>query len=731
MFSSSSSTRGLVDKATADDDAPTPGYLYNDLAKATFKSLKDCQVVEDQLLTRLTKSVPPAVKLKCLRVAKHCVLKGEISFKRDLQRRLGPIRACLECRGPPDPIHGDALYRQIRDEAQELMNAIFDTEDKARPRMEGTEGAGAPALASPGAPRTMGGFGGHHPESDSSSSSSSTSSASARISELFSSFKGSSSSPSSGGGGTASLSHRHVAGLGQGGDASFSRQPGAFPSAEAIEGGGDGRKYMAGMGNTDYDPHRHAPTKREEGLVAKLMRAGDAMVGGGPAAPTSNLSRGAFQGSYHSPALPRPASSSSGGSPGGYVPGVSPTVAASGSSSEGHAADGEGLAGVVSENIWERSDREWRATEASSPERAGSHADRPRDAIGTRSGGDGDDGEEEKGGDEYVQQLVNEIALPGGVRVAPPASVLAQFCLRCESLSDQQRVAAYRLLHAKLLDHQSPPVQQRALHVVAGLVKRRVAGANAFFASHDQPLRALAASPVPAARTKAAEIVEVLRVPTAAGGRAPSADHWIHDEDDAGGDSGGGGGWGWLQEEGARDEPLVRPPAATSSPTSSLFVGLSVNDDDSTGHDHHRHHHYHHHHEQQQQQAAAGGRASLLGDDPFDAFLAPLAATHAEVAPPHSPLGGGGGGGGSGQASLVEHQLHGLSLGGYPLLPSTSSPSAGTSFASPPALSPAPASSGAGRTPSSAAHPLSLLSYPTPSTTTTTAAAATVGLFLA
>jgi hypothetical protein len=44
------------------------------------------------------------------------------------------------------------------------------------------------------------------------------------------------------------------------------------------------------------------------------------------------------------------------------------------------------------------------------------------------------------------------------------------------------------------------------LHVVAGLVKRRVAGANAFFASHDQPLRALAASPVPAARTKAAEV---------------------------------------------------------------------------------------------------------------------------------------------------------------------------------------------------------------------------------
>lgn len=65
------------------------------MAEATFKSLKDCQVVEDQLLTRLTKSVPPAVKLKCLRVAKHCVLKGEISFKRDLQRRLGPIRACL------------------------------------------------------------------------------------------------------------------------------------------------------------------------------------------------------------------------------------------------------------------------------------------------------------------------------------------------------------------------------------------------------------------------------------------------------------------------------------------------------------------------------------------------------------------------------------------------------------------------------------------------------------
>lgn len=145
-------------------------------------------MVEDQLLTRLQKqTVPPMVKLKCLRVAKHCVLKGDLSFKRDLQRRLGPIRACLgtltdlpcerslpsesqcklihcriprasgpysrRCPLPPDtrrgtstlqvltvPTHEQGVGLCLISIPQALMNSIFDTEDSFRQRIEGAEG---------------------------------------------------------------------------------------------------------------------------------------------------------------------------------------------------------------------------------------------------------------------------------------------------------------------------------------------------------------------------------------------------------------------------------------------------------------------------------------------------------------------------------------------------------------------------------------------------------------
>ncbi len=67
-------------------------------------------------------------------------------------------------RGAPDPIHGDAIYRQIREESQveetewsisvvltflhnfyiqELMNALFDTDDGVRQRPEGMESPGS------------------------------------------------------------------------------------------------------------------------------------------------------------------------------------------------------------------------------------------------------------------------------------------------------------------------------------------------------------------------------------------------------------------------------------------------------------------------------------------------------------------------------------------------------------------------------------------------------------
>src|SRR3989338_7765868 len=114
----------LVDKATANTDEPIPGYVYNELAQFTFKSVTSCQKLQDNLLRRLKKK-NPVTKLKCLRVLKYVCQKGHSSFRKDLQRRTEPISLCLQWRGTPDPLRGDVLNQMIRDEAQELLNLIY------------------------------------------------------------------------------------------------------------------------------------------------------------------------------------------------------------------------------------------------------------------------------------------------------------------------------------------------------------------------------------------------------------------------------------------------------------------------------------------------------------------------------------------------------------------------------------------------------------------------------
>ena len=74
--------RRLLGAALADDDTPTAGYLFNDIAsmcyypfaycvltmiEITHQSVSDCQALEDRLLRELEKG-SSRVKLKALKV---------------------------------------------------------------------------------------------------------------------------------------------------------------------------------------------------------------------------------------------------------------------------------------------------------------------------------------------------------------------------------------------------------------------------------------------------------------------------------------------------------------------------------------------------------------------------------------------------------------------------------------------------------------------------------------
>jgi hypothetical protein len=139
--------------ATSTEDAPTPGYILNDVSKATFASYKACMEIQDFLLGRLSKP-NHNVKYKALVMIKHICRTGRVEFKRELIRKADPIRECIGFKGPADPLRGDEIYRRVREAAKETLAAIFDDVMPSNPmatstRIQGIGGGEAPEEKNP------------------------------------------------------------------------------------------------------------------------------------------------------------------------------------------------------------------------------------------------------------------------------------------------------------------------------------------------------------------------------------------------------------------------------------------------------------------------------------------------------------------------------------------------------------------------------------------------------
>lgn len=122
--------RQLLARATDNSDAPTPGYMYNDIAKNTAASPGVCNEVGRYLTGRLASKNSHNVKYKCLKViaktAASPYLRGQ--FKRTLAQdpnAMTAIKDALQFRGPPDPVRGDEPYERVRTAAKEALDAIY------------------------------------------------------------------------------------------------------------------------------------------------------------------------------------------------------------------------------------------------------------------------------------------------------------------------------------------------------------------------------------------------------------------------------------------------------------------------------------------------------------------------------------------------------------------------------------------------------------------------------
>jgi hypothetical protein len=59
--------KSVLTKATSQDEAPTPGYMLNDISKWTHASLEDCEKLVEFLAARVQKP-HHCIKLKSLKV---------------------------------------------------------------------------------------------------------------------------------------------------------------------------------------------------------------------------------------------------------------------------------------------------------------------------------------------------------------------------------------------------------------------------------------------------------------------------------------------------------------------------------------------------------------------------------------------------------------------------------------------------------------------------------------
>ncbi|XP_022092478.1 AP-4 complex accessory subunit tepsin-like isoform X2 [Acanthaster planci] len=117
----------MIIKATSDDDTPTAGYLYQEIADLTYVSSNYCKSLLDILVDRLDKP-SHHIKFKVLRVMKYVIENGSEEFHSGLLRRSTGIQLATQFSGPPDPLHGNAPYIAVRSAAKELSEVLFDTE---------------------------------------------------------------------------------------------------------------------------------------------------------------------------------------------------------------------------------------------------------------------------------------------------------------------------------------------------------------------------------------------------------------------------------------------------------------------------------------------------------------------------------------------------------------------------------------------------------------------------
>jgi len=163
------SHRNLLARATEGTDAPTPGYLYIDLAKIATGNPGACQEMANYLTRRLASKNNPNIKTKCCKVlSKLCDAVPRNAFRRCVAQDhagIGAIKEAMQFRGTPDPVRGDEPNHRVREAAKECLDAVYreapSSEQQATTMQSYSGGGGGISSDYGSSPHGGGGGGGY------------------------------------------------------------------------------------------------------------------------------------------------------------------------------------------------------------------------------------------------------------------------------------------------------------------------------------------------------------------------------------------------------------------------------------------------------------------------------------------------------------------------------------------------------------------------------------------
>lgn len=116
-------------KAVADSEAPTPGYLFRDLASWTFTDYATQAQLIKALFDKLHTKNSAFVLYKALHLIAVLCETGHEGFQRELQLSTytNTLKDFTTYRGPLDVKYGDSWNEKVRREAEAALQAVFHT----------------------------------------------------------------------------------------------------------------------------------------------------------------------------------------------------------------------------------------------------------------------------------------------------------------------------------------------------------------------------------------------------------------------------------------------------------------------------------------------------------------------------------------------------------------------------------------------------------------------------